>query len=60
MTFVGRILVIGLMAFALLFMGISAVVFTASTNWKDQATKEKANVDKLKKSVGDANEKVAA
>ena len=33
MTFVGKILVIAIMAFALLFLGISTVVFTTSKNW---------------------------
>ena len=41
MTFVGKILVIVIMAFALLFLGISTVVFTTATNWKE-ATDEGA------------------
>ncbi len=39
MTFVGKILVIVIMAFSLLFLGISTVVFTTSKNWM-AATKE--------------------
>ena len=35
MTFVGKILVIVIMAFALIFLGISTVVFTTAKNWKD-------------------------
>jgi hypothetical protein len=48
MTFVGKILVILIMAFALLFLGISTVVFSTSTNWKAEATKQKDEVGKLK------------
>jgi uncharacterized protein YlxW (UPF0749 family) len=34
MTFVGKILVVVLMVFAILFLAMSTVVFTTSTNWK--------------------------
>ncbi len=34
MTFVGKILVIVILAFSLFFLALSTVVFTASTNWK--------------------------
>ena len=46
MTFVGKILVIVIMAFALLFLGISTVVFSTHTNWKTatEAEKKKAGV----------------
>jgi hypothetical protein len=48
MTFVGKILVIVIMAFALLFLGISTVVFTTHVNWKDEIAKNwKPKVDKL-------------
>jgi len=48
MTFVGKILVIVIMAFALLFLGISTVVFTTHTNWKDEISKKwKPKVDDL-------------
>src|SRR5215831_3607168 len=40
MTFVGKILVIVIMAFALLFLGISTVVFTTHTNWKEAIDKQ--------------------
>ncbi|GAC1472615.1 MAG: hypothetical protein NVSMB9_20020 [Isosphaeraceae bacterium] len=49
MTFVGKILVILIMAFALLFLGVSAVVFTTHGNWKEATTKEKAKVSDLQK-----------
>ncbi|MFO0909879.1 MAG: hypothetical protein U0794_16280 [Isosphaeraceae bacterium] len=50
MTFVGKILVIVIMAFALLFLGISTVVFTTHTNWKEAVDKTwKPKVDTLTK-----------
>jgi ribosomal protein S17E len=39
MTFVGKILVIVIMAFSLLFLGLSTVVFTTHTNWKEAVDK---------------------
>ena len=54
MTFVGKILVIVIMAFSLLFLALSTVVFTTSRNWMVATTKEKAEVDKLKKKLQDA------
>jgi hypothetical protein len=53
MTFVGKILVIVIMAFALLFLGISTVVFTTHTNWKEETGKQKKKVDDLTKKNGD-------
>src|SRR6266446_4126567 len=43
MTFVGKILVIAIMAFALVFLGISTVVFTTATNWKAATAEAKAD-----------------
>jgi hypothetical protein len=54
MTFVGKILVIAIMAFALLFLGISTVVFTTAKNWKDATTAERKKSDELKKKLQDA------
>ena len=54
MTFVGKILVIVIMAFSLLFLALSTVVFTTSRNWKVATAKEKEEVVKLKKKVQDA------
>jgi antitoxin component HigA of HigAB toxin-antitoxin module len=54
MTFVGKILVIVIMAFSLLFLALSTVVFTTSRNWKVATAKEQADVVKLKKKVQDA------
>jgi multidrug efflux pump subunit AcrA (membrane-fusion protein) len=54
MTFVGKILVIAIMAFALLFLGISTVVFTTSKNWRDATKAEQKKSDELKKKLQDA------
>ena len=47
MTFVGKILVIVIMAFSLLFLGISTVVFSTATNWKKATEDEKKKVTAL-------------
>src|SRR5262245_44377382 len=47
MTYVGKILVMVIMAFALLFLGVSTVVFTTATNWKAETAKVKQKVDEL-------------
>lgn len=60
MTFVGKILVIVIMAFSLLFLGISTVVFTTDTNWKDATAKEKAKVADVQKKLTDAKASVDA
>jgi hypothetical protein len=54
MTFVGKILVIVIMAFSLLFLGISTVVFTTSKNWSIETSVQKKNVDELKRKLADA------
>lgn len=38
MTFVGKILVIVIMVFALVFLALTTVVFTTETNWKDRVS----------------------
>src|SRR4051812_33151174 len=55
MTFVGKILVIVIMAFALMFLGISTVVFTTATNWKQETTKAKEKVAELQRANTDAS-----
>lgn len=47
MTFVGKILVIVIMAFALMFLGISTVVFTTATNWRKATEDQKKKVAEL-------------
>jgi chromosome segregation ATPase len=54
MTFVGKILVIVIMAFSLLFLALSTVVFTTSKNWMVATKKEQDEVVKLKKKIQDA------
>jgi hypothetical protein len=54
MTFVGKILVITIMAFALAFLGLSSVVFTTSKNWMVATRNERAKVDEFKKKMTDA------
>jgi phage shock protein A len=54
MTFVGKILVIVIMAFSLLFLALSTVVYTTSRNWMVATKKEQDDSVKLKKKVQDA------
>jgi multidrug efflux pump subunit AcrA (membrane-fusion protein) len=58
MTFVGKILVIVIMAFALLFLGISTVVFTTASNWKAETEKQRQRVNELDRKNRDATELV--
>ena len=60
MTFVGKILVIVIMAFALLFLGISTVVFSTAKNWMVATKAEQAKVDDLNKKLNDAKAGVEA
>jgi len=53
MTFVGKILVIVIMAMSLVFLGFSTVALVTATNWKDATAK--AN-EKLKKSQSEASD----
>ena len=54
MTHVGKILVIVIMAFALIFLGISTAVFTTSKNWKNATEEQKEKVTELTKKLTDA------
>jgi len=60
MTFVGKILVIVIMAFSLLFLGISTVVFSTATNWKEEAAKAQTNLTALQKKQSDAQASIEA
>jgi len=53
MTFVGKILVIVIMFFAVLFLGEAVVLFTTATNWKEKSAE-------LKKANSDLQQKVTA
>jgi hypothetical protein len=55
MTYVGKILVIVLMAFALLFLGISTVVFSTATNWKEETSKQLKKAQELQTKVQNAD-----
>ena len=55
MTFVGKILVIVIMVFALVFLAMSTVVFVTSKNWMVETKKERQKSDDLKKKLHDAN-----
>ena len=48
MTQVGKILVLVIMAFSLIFLGISSMVFVTSKNWKTETTKKTEEVNKVK------------
>ena len=54
MTFVGKILVIVIMAFALVFLGMSTVVFVTSKNWMVATKNEQTKAEDLKKKLNDA------
>ena len=60
MTFVGKILVIVIMFFSLLFLGFSMVVFTTSKNWVVATKAEQKKVDDLNKKLNDAKAAVEA
>jgi hypothetical protein len=51
MTSVGKILVLLIMAFSLVFLSLSTVVFVTAKNWRDATRKEQDQVGKLKKKV---------
>jgi len=48
MTFVGKILVILIMALSLVFLGVSVVALTTATNWKTETDKQRGEVTKLR------------
>jgi len=53
MTFVGRILVLVITGLALVFLGVSTVVFTTATNWKQATEAEKKKVGELQNKTRD-------
>lgn len=60
MTFVGKILVIVILAFALFFLALSTVVFTASTNWRESYGEVTKNRDELQQQLNTAKNDLAA
>jgi uncharacterized protein YlxW (UPF0749 family) len=59
MTQVGKILVLVIMAFSLVFLGISTMVFMTSKNWKQETAKKADEVNKVKKSLSDEQARLA-
>jgi uncharacterized protein YlxW (UPF0749 family) len=59
MTQVGKILVLVIMAFSLIFLGISAMVFATSKNWKDATSKKDQEVKKVKGELANEQAKLA-
>jgi hypothetical protein len=60
MTQVGKILVLAIVFFSVVFLGISTTVFTTSKNWKEETKKKSDELTKLKKSLADAKAQVDA
>ncbi len=60
MTFVGKILVIVIMVFSLLFLGISTVAFVTAKNWKDETETQKKKVAEQTSKVRDLTAAVDA
>ena len=54
MTFVGKILVILIMALSLVFLGVSVVAFTTATNWKTETEKQRTEVKKVQDQLATA------
>lgn len=59
MTFVGKILVVVIMVFALFFLAVSTVVFSTAKNWRDETTKLTKNISDLNLKVKAANDEAA-
>jgi hypothetical protein len=59
MTQVGKILVLVIMAFSLIFLGISTMVFVTSKNWRDATQKKDAEVKKIKGELSTEQAKLA-
>ena len=53
MTFVGKILVVLISLFAMVFLGVSVVVFSTATNWQEAKKKESIKVADFQKKNSD-------
>lgn len=60
MTFVGKILVIVIVVFSLVFMGFAITVFSAHTNWKTVADERQRDVTRLGSEVGGLRNQVTS
>ncbi|WZO97579.1 hypothetical protein EP7_004620 [Isosphaeraceae bacterium EP7] len=58
MTFVGKILVIAIMAFSLLFLAFTTVAFVTGTNWKLETSKVKEVLNKKQSEVSNLTAEV--
>jgi chromosome segregation ATPase len=58
MTFVGKILVIVVMALSLIFLGLSAVTVSTAKNWKAAIENEQKTIKDLTKKLADAKGQV--
>ncbi|HEY2154024.1 MAG TPA: hypothetical protein VGH33_00240, partial [Isosphaeraceae bacterium] len=47
MTYVGKILVLLIMAMSLVFLGVSVTAFVTATNWKEATAKKDAELKKV-------------
>jgi cell division protein FtsL len=57
MTFVGKILVIVIMVFALFFLAVSTVVFATHRDWRAEVTKKQTQISELQKKQSDAEKR---
>jgi hypothetical protein len=60
MTFVGRILVLVITALALVFLGVSTVVFSTATNWKQETEVQRKKVADLQNKSRDLTAQLEA
>lgn len=60
MTHVGKILVVAIMFFSVVFLGTSTTVFMTSKNWKEETRKKSEEVVKVKKSLTESQAQVDA
>lgn len=60
MTYVGKILVIVIMALSLIFLGVSTVVFSTAKNWRTATEEQKKKVADIQKKLNDAQAGVDA
>jgi phage shock protein A len=60
MTYVGRILVIVIMVFALFFLAISTVVYSTAQDWKEEVAKQKTKIADLQKQITAAKTEIEA
>jgi predicted nuclease with TOPRIM domain len=60
MTFVGKILVFAITILAVIFLGLSTVVFSTAKNWREEASAQKKKVSELQGQIGQLDGTVKA